>query len=285
MEEKKTSDAELTPEQMEEAIALWKAKNATDGESVGDKGAKAGKDAKGTKDGADQKAPAEKNDGDKPAEKPAPTAKTPGGVEEKLAVVRDRRDRRDADGAPSDLKGARGVIAQQDEDLDTLTACLEMLLAEKAKQDSADCGDKDCKDKKDCAENEDCSGASKDGADDKSGSMNADSADEMIRQRLSICRVGDKLNMDGLEGMSIMDAKKAIIAKVLPGLRLDGRSDAYVDASYDLAVGKVNERKGVEYQRSQMYSGTPSMRNDGDSGTCMAAQARQRMLDREGGNQ
>ncbi len=121
--EKKTSDAELTPEQMEEAIALWKAKNATDGEGKKD-----------TKDSAEQKPPAEKSDSEKPAEKAEPPAKAPGSsVEEKLAAVRDRRDRRDSDGAPADIKGAKGVIAQQDEDLDTLTACLEMLLAEKAK--------------------------------------------------------------------------------------------------------------------------------------------------------
>ena len=84
----------------------------------------------------------------------------------------------------------------------------------------------------------------KDSSDDESKSLNADSADKIVRQRLSICRVGDKLNMDGLEDMSIKQAKKAIIAKVLPTMRMDGKSDAYIDAMYDLAVNEANKHKG-----------------------------------------
>ena len=53
----------------------------------------------------------------------------------------------------------------------------------------ADSADGECTDAED---NADCS-------DDKSGSMNNDSADEIFRQRLSICRMGDKLHLDGLE--------------------------------------------------------------------------------------
>ena len=90
----------------------------------------------------------------------------------------------------------------------------------------ADSADEECTDAMD---NADCS-------DDKSGSMNNDSADEIIRQRLSICRMGDKLHMDGLENKSILEGKKAIIRKVYPDMRLDGKPRAYVDAAYDLAV-------------------------------------------------
>ena len=156
-----------------------------------------------------------------------------------------------------------------------------MLLAKSAEseKDGSDAGNADCGGKG-------CKGSAKDSSDDKSQSMNADSADEMIRQRLSICRIGDKLNLDGLENLSIMDGKKAIIAKVLPTLRLDGASKSYVDASYALAVGEVNKRKDADYQRKQMTGGrSPESRNDGNDGMSMAASARLRMLEREGGNQ
>ena len=161
------------------------------------------------------------------------------------------------------------------------------LLAEKAAKKDGDDVKEDCGDvQQDCDENKDCDDpANGDSSDDESGSMNADSADEMIRQRLSICRIGDKLHMDGLEDKSIMDGKKAIIAKVMPGMRLDGKSKAYIDACYDMAVGKVNERKDADYQRRQMAAGRveAGRRSDGNSGVSMASAARQRMLDREGG--
>lgn len=124
-----------------------------------------------------------------------------------------------------------------------------------------------------------------DSSDDKSQSINNDSADNIFRQRLSICRIGDKLHMDGLEEKSIEDGKKAIIAKVLPDIRLDGKSGAYIDAAYDMAVAKVNERKDCNYQRQQMTSTPPEKRMDGNENVSMASSARQRMLEREGGNE
>lgn len=119
-----------------------------------------------------------------------------------------------------------------------------------------------------------------DGADDGAKALNADSADDLFRQRLSICRIGDKLGMDGLENKSVADGKRAIITKVLPGLRMDGRGGAYLDAAYDLAVCEVNKRRDIAYQRQQMTRKPPA-RMDGTGNESMAASARQRMLDRE----
>ena len=253
---------------MKEAVELWKAKKAADGEN------------------ADPVSPVISppiGDGnEKPfPDSPAPVKSAGSGVEEKLATVKDHRDRRDADGVPGDMDAAKSVIAQQDEDLDTLTACLEALLADQAaKKDGMDCEKQDCDKNQDCGD-VDC----KDEADNQSQSMNADAADEIIRQRLSICRIGDKLRMDGLEDKSIIDGKKAIIAKVLPNIRLDGKSKAYIDACYDLAVGKVNERKDADYQRRQMAGGRVQTDSRTDNNISMASAARQRMLDREGGNE
>lgn len=128
------------------------------------------------------------------------------------------------------------------------------------------------------------SGGNSDGSENRSKSLNADSADDIMRQRLSICRIGDRLHMYGLEEMSVSDGKRAVIAKVLPDLRLDGRDEAYVDAAYDLAVCEVNKRKGVAYQKMQM-EGTPARRADSFGDVPMAALARQRMIEREGGKE
>ena len=124
-----------------------------------------------------------------------------------------------------------------------------------------------------------------DSSNDKSGSMNADAADDIFRQRLGICRMGDKLHMDGLEDKTILDGKKAIIAKVFPDMRMDGKSTAYIDAMYDLAVNEAGKRKDVNYQRQQMIGGSAPQQRADSAGGSMAASARQRMIEREGGNE
>lgn len=188
---------------------------------------------------------------------------------------------------------------KDDDGTQKLIGVLEELLAElkggvaPATETNGDCGTGECAkpegngDNADNADNSD----NKDNADnsdssnDKSGSMNADSADEVFRQRLSICRIGDKLHMDGLEDMSIKEAKLAVIAKVHPDMRMDGKAMAYIDAAYDLAVAEVNKKKDVNFQRQQM-AGTPApaqQRADGqDEGGALGA--RKRMIAREGGN-
>lgn len=265
-----TDGVDLSPEQLEEAIALWKAKNATPGEG----------EAPAAAPMIDGDAPEPKAepapDEVQPEPAPAPEAPAPAGtsVEDMVAMVKDRRDRRDC---------GTGLMQQQDEDIDTLLACIEKLLAEKtAPVPGADCldgeGMEPVAEPAPIEENTDSS-------DDKSKSINADSADEIFRQRLSICRIGDKLHLDGLESKSIVDGKKAIIAKVLPTMRLDGKSRAYIDACYDLAVGEVSKRKDVTYQKQQMTANPPQHRNDGVSNMSMASVARQRMLDREGGKE
>ena len=95
---------------------------------------------------------------------------------------------------------------------------------------------------------------------------------------LRVVRVGDRLNMDGLETMSVKGAKKAILKKLKPTLRLDGKSAAYVNAAFDMAVGELNARKGTNYQRQQMTrqdSAAPPKKAVGS-----AADARQKMIER-----
>lgn len=206
-------------------------------------------------------------DGGITAEPPAQTAGTAEGEQpDAVQQVKDRRDRRDSEGDPADMPGAMGVIAQQDEDIDTLLGVIDVLKAAGTTTDGAE---------------GDCGGTQTDGdgdegnaAQDKKG--RADSANDFC-ELLRVVRVGDRLNMDGLETMSVKDAKKAVLGKLKPTLHLDGKSAAYVNAAFDMAVSEMNERKDTNYQRSQMMhgDGKPPVKQ-----TSSASEARQRMIDR-----
>lgn len=110
--------------------------------------------------------------------------------------------------------------------------------------------------------------------------LNVDSVDTIVRQRIQLGVVGRALNMDGLEYMPISQAKKAVIKAVRPGLRLDGKSPAYINAAFDCVVDEVrsHSHKGVDYQKRQMFNrDSRSFVADKDS----AMAARQRMIDRQ----
>ena len=240
--------------------------------------------------------------------------KTP---EELVQMVKDRRDRRDAAGDPETTEAAMGTIAQQDEDLDTLLGVIDVLNAQKdfagdgtKNKDGEGCdpdpvepkgdgetkgdgegtgtkeGDGTCtKGDGDGKEEPPATGAEpakapgrSDGADTTVPAVNTDSVDAIVAERLSICRVGDKLHMDGLDAMSTIEAKKAIIAKVNPNVRLDGKEIAYINAAYDLAVEAINSQKSTDFQRQQMMSGKPTHTDGADN--VDADVARQRMIER-----
>ena len=206
-------------------------------------------------------------DGGITAEPPAQTAGAAEGEQpDAVQQVKDRRDRRDSEGDPADMPGAMGVIAQQDEDIDTLLGVIDVLKAAGTTTDGAE---------------GDCGGTQTDGDGDEGNAAQdkkdrADSAND-FRELLYVVRVGDRLNMDGLEAMSVKDAKKAVLGKLKPTLHLDGKSAAYVNAAFDMAVSEMKERKDTNYQRSQMMhgDGKPPVKQTGS-----ASEARQRMIDR-----
>lgn len=206
-------------------------------------------------------------DGGITAEPPAQTAGTAEGEQpDAVQQVKDRRDRRDSEGDPADMPGAMGVIAQQDEDIDTLLGVIDVLKAAGTTTDGAE---------------GDCGGTQTDGDGDEGNAAQdkkdrADSANDFC-ELLRVVRVGDRLNMDGLETMSVKDAKKAVLGKLKPTLHLDGKSAAYVNAAFDMAVSELKERKDTNYQRSQMMhgDGKPPVKQ-----TSSASEARQRMIDR-----
>ncbi len=198
---------------------------------------------------------------------------------DKVQTVKDRRDRRDAEGDPQDIDTAMGVIAQQDEDIDALLEVIEGMRA-KEDFDSADDGEPKTEGGEDDeAANNDCS-------DDKSGSLNMDSVDRIVSRKLEVCRIGDALHMDGIENMTVLEAKKAIIRKVKPTIRLDGKSETYIEAMFDITKETISSRKDTDYQRSQMFNSDSRSAAPKASGESAAAKARQRMIEKQnGGNQ
>ena len=239
--------------------------------------ARAGEQARLNIDGQFKKRRAERSgtaaDGGITAEPPAQTAGAAEGEQpDAVQQVKDRRDRRDSEGDPADMPGAMGVIAQQDEDIDTLLGVIDVLKAAGTTTDGAegDCGGTQT----DGAGDEGNADEGGDAAQDKKD--HADSAND-FRELLRVVRVGDRLNMDGLEAMSVKDAKKAVLGKLKPTLHLDGKSAAYVNAAFDMAVSEMKERKDTNYQRSQMMhgDGKPPVKQ-----TSSASEARQRMIDR-----
>ena len=220
-DKKDRKDGMMNPDEMNAAVEAFKQRRA-ERMKAGDEGAPDETTA------ADTTVAQEGDEGF--AEVQAPAEEKQDG----LQMVKDRRDRRDAEGDPEDMDKAMGVIAQQDEDIDTLLGIIDCLKAR------------------------------------------ADSATD-FRELLRVVRIGDRLNMDGLETMTVKNAKKAVLKKLKPSLRLDGKSAAYVNAAFDMAVSDMKARKDTNYQRQQMMNkdSKPASRAVGS-----AADARQKMIDR-----
>lgn len=254
MSDKKTrKDGMMSPDEMNAAVEAFKQRRAERMKS-GDEGV--------AEDTVTDTAVAQEGD-EGVTETPAPAEDNQDGVQ----MVKDRRDRRDAEGDPEDMDKAMGVIAQQDEDIDTLLGIIDCLKAANVDLDGED----------------ETPAAEEDGddtnCDEDKLKENADRADSAtdFRELLRVVRIGDRLNMDGLESMSVKNAKKAVLKKLKPSLRLDGKSAAYVNAAFDMAVSDMKTRKDTNYQRQQM------MNKDSKTTTKAvgsAADARQKMIDR-----
>lgn len=213
--------------------------------------------------------------------------------EAKLQMVKDRRDSRHNNGVPENMEAAQGVITQQDEDMGILFDIIDTLLAKGdfAKADGEPAASAATAPEVTDEEDQPVVGAAVNKDNDtnpvpatiaekaEKSTMNADSVDEIVRQRIKIGMVGRKLNLDGLEMMPLTDAKKAVIKAVRPALNLDGKSATYINVAYDMAVSEAEAAsvKDTNYQKRQMFNGDgrePAEKGDSSEN------ARQRMLDR-----
>lgn len=296
------TDGVLTPEELTNAIEAYKAKRAAR------LAAKTDADTPTT-----EVVESEKPETAAPVVAPAEDAT----VEEKVEMVKDRRDRRDEEGDPKTVEEAQGVIANQDEDIGVLFDIIDTLLAEKAfdeseepgaesegKETAVDEGEEEPISEETAAdEDEEITGTDSDDeeavegeevitdedddeeisthAPAENGKVNADSIDKIVRQRIKIGMIGRTMNIDGLEDMPPEKAKKVVIKAVRPNVRLDGKSSAYIQALFDLACDEVKakSKKGVEYQKKQMFNSDGYSAKKASGGSANAA--RQRMIERQ----
>lgn len=197
------------------------------------------------------------------------------GEADPVQEVKDRRDRRDASGDCETMDEASGVIAQQDEDIQKL---LDFIAQLQAKIDFDEVSAEE--EAKTDGEGENAE-ANADKGKHQENPLNMDSIDAYVNQKIELIRLGDKLNLDGIEAMKPMDAKKAIIKKVHPNIRLDGKDTAYINAMFDIAKESVGKRKDVDYQRQQMFRGDSAHNKPVDGQN----EARRRMIEKmDGGN-
>lgn len=238
---------DLTPEEMEVAIALYKAQKAAENVTGGE---------------TDGNGP----DGDTPPVEPE--------KEKSLAEkVRENIDRRDAEGgdmSPED------IIAEQKADIQTLLAEIDKMQAANDMNTVDGCGEENA----DSDEN----GTGQEEKPQAGGEkgVNMDSVDQMFKDRLDICRMADRLGLDGVENLSITEGRKKIIKAVNPKMDLDGKSDGYINAAYDIAKDSFHERKTTDEQRRRMAE--DRMRKDAGE-ACSSDTARKNMIDRmKGGN-
>lgn len=189
--------------------------------------------------------------------------------EDVVQSVKERRDRRDAETASNSKETALETITQQDADIDTLLKLIEQLRAERdfagANADGNDA---------------DCGTVQKDGDESKSQSLNLDSAaiDRLVASKIDVIRIADQLHLDGVDVMSVKDGKKTVIKSVYPDMRLDGKSDDYIDALFDLTKQKIKSDNGTDKQRKQMFNKDTAAEEQTVTG---ADAARNRMIEKQ----
>lgn len=100
---------------------------------------------------------------------------------------------------------------------------------------------------------------------------------EAVKGRLELHRKAVEAGVEVREDATDDDIRRAVIAKVLPGLSLEDREDAYVRASFDLAMGQIgaSDLAGLRKDAKDAAEG------EGDKPEAPKdVQARQDMLDR-----
>lgn len=254
--------AELTPEELEQAIALYVASKKNDNPDTVSEGVSV---ADSEDEPVNEGTEAVKED-----ESPS--------QEELVADIKSKCENISLE--PDNAEHTKTVLISLKDDLDKLLSALGEELSESVvlDEDDKETGEGELEK----VDSEDSCKSSNEAKD--MPVMNADSVDSIVSEKLSICRIGDKLRLDGLEKLTIKQAKLAIIKKVFPTMRMDSKSPEYINAIYDMAVVQSTKPKGIEYQKQQMTSGRTAARQDSSTNVSMAASARDRMINRtEGG--
>ena len=116
--------------------------------------------------------------------------------------------------------------------------------------------------------------------------IRSDDIESIVQARLDVALVGRSVNLDGLEKLPVITAKKKIIAHVRPDMRLDGKSDDYVNGVYALAVKEIRSRKNssTEKQKARMFNKARNNKanfDGADYDDISSKDARDKMIERQ----
>ena len=107
--------------------------------------------------------------------------------------------------------------------------------------------------------------------------------DSYVAKKLDVVTVGELYNLDGqsLARMKISEGMRAVAAAAMPDLRLDGQSDEYVAAIFDMAKERAkSKRSAADAQRRQMFNRDTAAEEPGRTDS---DRARERMIQRQMG--
>ena len=105
-------------------------------------------------------------------------------------------------------------------------------------------------------------------------------ASRAIRNHMIMGKIGRQVGLKNLEFKDLKAAKIAIVKAVRPDMRLDGKSDAYINGAFDNARKSIRARKvkDTNYQKRQMFNN--DSRDNAEVDNYSAMDARQRMIER-----
>ena len=131
----------------------------------------------------------------------------------------------------------------------------------------------------------------KDVAEDDDDELTEDSVDARVNRRLSILRVADKLNLDGVDGLKNEEIMKRVVQAVNPSVRFDGKSKGFIKYAYEYAVENLipATKKNANFQRRQMLGESAKRLNMDSKGRqrqlSMSQEARMHMIERANGGE
>lgn len=106
-------------------------------------------------------------------------------------------------------------------------------------------------------------------------------ASRAIRNHMIMGKLGRQVGLKNLEFKDLKAAKIAIVKAVRPDMRLDGKSDAYINGAFDNARKSIKARKvkDTSYQKRQMFN--KDSRDVEKSDNYSANDARAKMIERQ----
>jgi hypothetical protein len=241
------SDTGLTPEQMQEAVAMYLATQSVLPDDVI----------------MDEDDNTEENN-------------------DPIEEIRQNVDRRDSDleSVPAD------EIPIMQEEIKTLLEHIDELQAEKdmttdsddeinQDNDEEENTDSTCEENTDSDDEEQNVDGDETQAEKEEKVLTMDSAERTFADMMAICNMASKLNLDGFAPRSVIEGKKKIIKALNPNIRLDGKSKSYINGAYEIACSQAMKRISTDQQRQKAFGNQVRMDSRGRSGS---ETARERMV-------